>query len=74
MYNLARPLTAKVDYINEKGRWVPRPRNRITLQIIDGTPAEFLPNPQSEDQIIWIPSPTGQYTTKSTWTAIRNTE
>lgn len=35
-------------------------------------PPGFLPNPQAEDVVLWIPSPTSCYPTQSAWAAIRS--
>lgn len=60
-----------MESIIHDGRWLwPRHRNRITRQIIEATPPDFLPSPQVEDEVLWTPT-TGSYTTKSAWDAIR---
>lgn len=72
IYNSGRSLSIRVESIIHDGRWIwPRHRNRITKQIIEPTPPDFLPNPQVEDEVLWTPSTTGFYATKSVWDAIR---
>lgn len=72
VYNLGRSLFARVADIIQDGIWLwPRPRNKVTLQIIDATPAGFLPTLQSDDEVFCSPSSSGLYSTTSAWNAIR---
>lgn len=70
--NLGRSLTHKVSTIISNGiqNW-PRLRNRNIQQIKAGTPSTFLPRLDKEDEVVWTLSSNGQFSTKSTWEALK---
>lgn len=49
--------------------------DRCIQQIIEQsqqTPLGFLPNTRIPHNVLWMPTPTGKYTTKSAWNALRS--
>ncbi|KAI8563134.1 hypothetical protein RHMOL_Rhmol03G0089200 [Rhododendron molle] len=70
---LGSSLYDKVNSVIENGAWHwPRPRNRVIQQIQSSTPVSLLPLGDSKDVVTWTCSPSGSYSTKHTWEAIRN--
>lgn len=71
--NLERSLAAKVSSIivHNNWRW-PRPRNRITQEIIEHAPADLLPHVEREDRVVWILTQNGEHFSRSSWDALRS--
>ncbi|XP_058192025.1 uncharacterized protein LOC131309397 [Rhododendron vialii] len=72
VFHLGQSLSAKVSSIivNNSWHW-PRPRKRITQHFMANTPSSFLPNLDKDDDVIWTPSPSGQFCMWSTLKAMR---
>lgn len=45
--------------------------NTILKEIIENADPNMLPHPKNEDRIVWSLTPTGFYSAKSTWEALR---
>ncbi|KAI8531931.1 hypothetical protein RHMOL_Rhmol11G0174500 [Rhododendron molle] len=71
--NLGRSLHAKVCSIIHNGSWRwHRSRSAIVRDIIANIDPTLLPHPANEDSVIWTLSPTGSYSAKSAWEALRS--
>lgn len=57
--------------VHNNWRW-PRPRNRITQEIIEHAPADLLPHVEREDRVVWILTQNGEYFSRSSWDALRS--
>lgn len=73
VFNLGRSLCAKVSSIIVNGRWRwPRGRNATINEIIAATDGDLLPQVAQEDRVVWTLNPTGNYSAKSAWLALRS--
>ncbi|XP_058198487.1 uncharacterized protein LOC131314007 [Rhododendron vialii] len=71
VHNVGRSLRAKVASIVENGAWRwPRLRNHLIQTIVSHT-QNLVPHPEMVDSVIWVPHPSGIFTIKSAWEAIR---
>ena len=71
-YDAALPLHAKVKDIIEEGEWQwPYSFSPALMEV--RAVMHLLPSPSgSQDTVLWIPSPHGQFTSSHTWAHLRN--
>lgn len=68
-------LTAKVSSIIDGDDWKrPRVRNYVIQEIMANTPVDLKPLVHNEDAVIWTLSPSGVYSSKSAWQALRTSK
>ncbi|KAG5557569.1 hypothetical protein RHGRI_007721 [Rhododendron griersonianum] len=71
-FNMGGNLQGKVSSIIDSGGWTwPRIRSFVTQEIMQADPACFVPHQEIEDSVIWSTDPSGTYSSKSAWLAVK---
>lgn len=71
VFNLGRPLEAKVKSVTRNNLWCwPRRRNAVTREIMENIPSTLVPNSALKDSVVWVLHPHG-FSVRSAWEAVR---